>query len=533
MSYVALYRKFRPRCFEDVKGQDAIVTTLKNQIRHERTQHAYLFCGTRGTGKTTVAKILARAVNCESPVDGNPCGKCRTCLSIAQGNSMNVIEIDAASNNGVDSIREIIEEVQYRPPTGKYKVYIIDEVHMLSTGAFNALLKTLEEPPGYVMFILATTEANKIPITILSRCQRYDFKRIDTDTIASRLGELTRKEGAETEEKALRYIARAADGSMRDGLSLLDQCLAFQTGDKLTYEQVLDVLGAVDTGVFDDLLRAVIKGDTGEALRLYERLIDNGRENGQFIADFIWYLRNVLMIRTSGDGGGLVDASPERLAELKDMASLADEGTLIRYIRLLSDLNNRLRYAANRRVLTEISLIRLTRPQMSRDDEALKDRVRILEEKLEELLSRPLTVSENRPPAEEAEDEEEVPEDETVPAAPEDLKEIVRGWDRILNELDRKFSLCVLWTRSSGKLHYNPEDKEPVLYVGYQNDMAEHCVANKEFKEAVRQTIRRLYRKDVQVDLYLTKDKRPELRSITLDEQLKQIKTPIEIEREI
>ena len=254
-SYMALYRKFRPDGFEDVKGQDAIVKTLRNQLKAERIGHAYLFCGTRGTGKTSVAKIFAKAVNCEHPAEGSPCGECAACRAIASGASMNVIEIDAASNNGVDNIREIREEVAYRPTQGRYKVYIIDEVHMLSIGAFNALLKTLEEPPEYVIFILATTEAHKIPITILSRCQRYDFKRISIDTIAERLSELIGKEGLDVEEKAVRYIARMADGSMRDALSLLDQCTAFYIGERLTYEHVLEVLGAVDTEVFSRLLR--------------------------------------------------------------------------------------------------------------------------------------------------------------------------------------------------------------------------------------------------------------------------------------
>ena len=239
MSYTALYRKFRPSEFADVKGQDHIITTLQNQIRANRIGHAYLFCGTRGTGKTTVAKIFAKAVNCEHPVEGSPCGECETCRSIAAGTSMNVIEIDAASNNGVDNIREIREEVAYRPTEGRYKVYIIDEVHMLSIGAFNALLKTLEEPPEYVIFILATTEVHKIPITILSRCQHYDFKRISIETITDRMKELMDTEHVEVEDKALRYIAKAADGSMRDALSLLDQCIAFYMGQKLTYDNVL------------------------------------------------------------------------------------------------------------------------------------------------------------------------------------------------------------------------------------------------------------------------------------------------------
>lgn len=226
MSYTALYRKWRPTAFDEVKGQDHIVTTLRNQMLSGRIGHAYLFCGTRGTGKTSIAKIFARAVNCEHPINGSPCNQCPSCRSILENSSMNVVEIDAASNNGVENIREIREQVQYPPTDGKYRVYIIDEVHMLSIGAFNALLKTLEEPPSYVIFILATTEVHKIPITILSRCQRYDFKRISLDTIAGRLKELTDAEQIEIEDKALRYVAKAADGSMRDALSLLDQCAA-------------------------------------------------------------------------------------------------------------------------------------------------------------------------------------------------------------------------------------------------------------------------------------------------------------------
>lgn len=276
MSYTALYRKFRPVEFEDVKGQEHIITTLKNQIEANRIGHAYLFCGTRGTGKTTVAKIFAKAVNCEHPVNGSPCGECAMCRSIAAGTSMNVIEIDAASNNGVDNIREIREEVAYRPTEGKYKVYIIDEVHMLSIGAFNALLKTLEEPPEYVIFILATTEVHKIPITILSRCQHYDFKRISIETITDRMRDLMQEEQVEVEEKALRYVAKAADGSMRDALSLLDQCIAFYLGQKLTYDNVLEVLGAVDTDVFSRLLRSVIRRDVPKVLDIVDDLVMQG-----------------------------------------------------------------------------------------------------------------------------------------------------------------------------------------------------------------------------------------------------------------
>ena len=362
MSYTALYRKFRPDEFEDVKGQDAIVRTLKNQINADRIGHAYLFCGTRGTGKTTVAKIFAKAVNCEHPVDGSPCGECAMCKSIAAGTSMNVIEIDAASNNGVDNIREIREEVTYRPTEGKYKVYIIDEVHMLSIGAFNALLKTLEEPPEYVIFILATTEAHKIPITILSRCQRYDFKRISIETIAARLRELIDKEGWDVEDKAVRYIAKMADGSMRDSLSLLDQCAAFYMNETLTYDHVLEVLGAVDTEVFSRLLRQLLAMDVHQVIETVDELVMQGRELSQLAADFTWYLRNLLLVKSSDNMEDVLDVSSENLALLKEEAQMIDSDTLIRYIRIFSDLTNQLKYATQK--LRRIVCLRATDPRL-------------------------------------------------------------------------------------------------------------------------------------------------------------------------
>lgn len=366
MSYMALYRKWRPSGFKDVKGQDHIVRTLKNQITSGRIGHAYLFCGTRGTGKTSIAKIFARSVNCESPEDGSPCGQCQTCKNIASGASLNVVEIDAASNNGVENIRDIREQVQYPPTEGKYRVYIIDEVHMLSTGAFNALLKTLEEPPSYVIFILATTEVPRIPITVLSRCQRYDFKRITIQTLTDRLKELSQAEQIDVEEKALTYIAKAADGSMRDALSLLDQCVAFHFGETLTYDHVLDILGAVDTGIFSQMFRAVTEERTKDCIYQLEELVLQGRELGQFVTDFIWYLRNLLLLQASGDGEDLLDMSSDNRKLLEEDAERTDSETLMRYIRVFSELSNQLRYASQKRVLTELAFIKLTKPQMER-----------------------------------------------------------------------------------------------------------------------------------------------------------------------
>ena len=383
MSYQALYRKFRPQEFDDVKGQDHIVTTLKNQIKADRIGHAYLFCGTRGTGKTTIAKIFAKAVNCEHPVDGSPCGECPTCRAIAAGNSMNVIEIDAASNNGVDNIRQIREEVEYRPTEGKYKVYIIDEVHMLSIGAFNALLKTLEEPPAYVIFILATTEAHKIPITILSRCQRYDFRRISIDTITARLRELMDAEQVTVEDRALRYIAKAGDGSMRDALSLLDQCIAFYLGQELTYDKVLDTLGAVDTEIFSRLLRQILDKNITGAIQTVETLVIEGRELGQFVTDFTWYLRNLMLVQSSDDMEDVLDISSENLALLKEEASMVDADILMRYIRIFSELGGQIRYASQKRILIEIAIIKLCKPEMEKDYTSLVDRIDSLEKKLE------------------------------------------------------------------------------------------------------------------------------------------------------
>ncbi len=384
MSYTALYRKWRPSTFDEVKGQDHIVTTLKNQVINDRIGHAYLFCGTRGTGKTSVAKILAKAVNCAHPVDGNPCGECEVCRAVAAGASMNVIEIDAASNNGVDNIREIKEEVAYPPTQGRFKVYIIDEVHMLSIGAFNALLKTLEEPPAYVIFILATTEAHKIPITILSRCQRYDFKRISIDTISARLSELMVAEDISADERALRYVAKAADGSMRDALSLLDQCLAFYMGQELKYENVLEVLGAVDTEVFSDFFRGIVDGDAIGLIHKLEKIIIDGRDLSQFVSDFTWYLRNLMLLQSQTDASDVLEMSEENMKLLKEDAKLTDLNGVMRYIRIFSELSGQLKNSSQKRVMVEVALIKMTQPAMEKGlNDALMDRIAVLERRMD------------------------------------------------------------------------------------------------------------------------------------------------------
>lgn len=445
MSYTALYRKWRPATFDDVKGQDAIVKTLQNQILSNRVGHAYLFCGTRGTGKTSVAKIMAKAVNCQNPKNGNPCGECPCCREISTGSSMNVIEIDAASNNGVDNIREIKENVAYSPTNAKYKVYIIDEVHMLSQGAFNALLKTLEEPPSYVIFILATTEAHKIPVTIISRCQRYDFKRIAIDTLVSRLNQIMEAEDIKVEEKAVRYIAKIAEGGMRDAISLLDQCAAFYLGEEITYENTLEVLGAVDTGVFSTFLRAIVAQSVVDAIHVIDTITVQGRDLSQFVIDFTWYLRNVLMVKCSNDAEEVVDITAENLALLKEEAKAIESDTLIRYIRIFSELSNELRYDAGKRILIEIAVIKICRPQMEKDYESVLERVRVLEQRIEsgdfENPARP-SEEELAKKAKAAKQEEEDKQKliQTLPkATQEELGKIATGWKEIIRFVSGRY----------------------------------------------------------------------------------------------
>ena len=286
MSYTALYRKFRPARFEDVKGQDHIVTTLRNQIKSDKIQHAYLFCGTRGTGKTSVAKLFAKAINCEHPVDGNPCLECPTCKAIASQSALNVVEIDAASNNGVDNIRQIIEEIAYPPTDGRFKVYIIDEVHMLSTSAFNALLKTLEEPPAHVIFILATTEIRKVPVTILSRCQRFDLVRVPVETLKKHFAWIAEQEKVELSDAANDLLARAADGSVRDGLSLLDQAIA-QTGGHVDETSVMDMLKRADRGVVVDFMQTILSGNVAAAIAKADEIYTNGADLSMLLTDMM------------------------------------------------------------------------------------------------------------------------------------------------------------------------------------------------------------------------------------------------------
>ena len=452
MAYQALYRKFRPPTFDDVRGQEHIVTTLRNQVVSGRVAHAYLFCGTRGTGKTSVAKILARAVNCEQPQNGNPCGECEVCRATAAGVNLNVVEIDAASNNGVDNIREIVDEVSYSPTMGHYKVYIIDEVHMLSTGAFNALLKTLEEPPEYVIFILATTEVQKIPITILSRCQRYDFHRLTTATIEERLREVAEKEGIRIEDRALTYIARSADGAMRDGLSLLDRCVAFLAEEELTYERVLDVLGTVDTEIFIRLFKTLYDNDVSAALTLISEVVTQGAELTQFVNDFVWFLRNLMLLHTSDAAETAIDVYAESYAQMKALCEQTSLDTILSYIRVFSELTNTIRFSTQKRILLETAIIRVCRPQAEdgRGDEAVSMRLAALErdmEKADRLLrgmqNGTIAVQGNAGGAGNTA-AEPLPVKKLDRALPEDVKLVAKDWGRFLMGMQQPAKTCLM-----------------------------------------------------------------------------------------
>ena len=557
MSYTALYRKFRPDTFADVKGQDAIVKTLKNQIRADRIGHAYLFCGTRGTGKTTIAKIMAKAVNCEHPVDGNPCNECPTCKAIAAGTSMNVIEIDAASNNGVDNIREIRDEVAYSPTTGKYKVYIIDEVHMLSIGAFNALLKTLEEPPSYVIFILATTESAKIPVTILSRCQRYDFRRIPMETIERRLRELADKEQVDVEEKALRYIAKKADGGMRDALSLLDQCIAFYLGETLTSDNVLEVLGAVDTDEFSKMLREILLSKIPQVMTHLEELVMQGRDLGQFVTDFTWYLRNLLLLKTSDDCEDVLDVSSENLIQLQEEAGMVREDTLMRFIRILSDLSNQLRSAASKRVLLEIALIKMCRPETQNDEISVLERVRRLEKQIESGVVVHQAQGGSYGYGEDYQDQDwsrfgvasggtagaeaagtpsgnaaGMPEEPPEKAASEDLQKVMQNWRSIISAAPEKRFKTVL---ASAVPKYDSSGDDPRLFVVFSDFLGEPYLQDAQKKEELEKIIAGKIGKSVEVKFVLQADEHlntGKLSRINVEDALKQIHAEIEVEDE-
>ena len=396
--YHALYRKYRPLSFGDVLGQEAITTTLRRQIVTGQISHAYLFTGTRGTGKTTCAKIFSRAVNCLNPKDGDPCNECAICKGLLEGTLYDVEEIDAASNNGVENIRQIREEVVYAPTAAKYKVYIIDEVHMLSSGAFNALLKTLEEPPAHAIFILATTEIHKVPATILSRCQRFDFLRLPKKTLMDQFHTVLEKEGKSLDEQSLDLVAEMADGSSRDGLSVLDKVI-----DLKTFEQVEAVLGVIPRKRTYDLLNAVIDQDVDTLYRAVEDMYNASADLGRLCTNLMATMKEIMILRSVKDPAKLLERNESDLEALQELAERFPRERILYSLRILQETAARLPFSLDKRADTEVCLLRLARPDLQPDTEALQARIATLEQQLRELKETGIPAA---------------PVPQTVPAAP-------------------------------------------------------------------------------------------------------------------
>lgn len=443
----ALYRAYRPQTFKDVVGQEHIIRTLKNQIQNNNVGHAYLFCGTRGTGKTSTAKIFARALNCQNSVDEEPCNECEVCKDILSDNIMDVIEIDAASNNSVDDIREIRENVKYTPAKCKYKVYIIDEVHMLSQGAFNALLKTLEEPPSYVIFILATTEPHKIPATILSRCQRFDFKRVTVKDMSTRMKEICDDVNVVVDDRALNLIARNSQGALRDALSILDQCMSFSEND-IEYKDVVDLLGTVNIEQLFEMAEYVIKEDTKKCLEILNEFVVWGKDIKNLIDDLIDHFRNLMVCKVSSDLDEIISLPEEIVEQLKAQASTIEVNDIIRILNILSTTQDAIKVSSNPRVLAEVSIMKLSQPMFDESKESLLKRISNLEEVIK---SGKININnnveiENKKETKETSEKNEVEAEEEVfyeEVKSEDVELIEKSWENILTHIKKDKNMPV------------------------------------------------------------------------------------------
>ena len=511
MAYKALYRKWRPDTFDSVIGQNHITETLRNEILTGRLAHAYLFTGTRGTGKTSTAKILSRAVNCMDLQNGNPCNKCECCTKIANELSLDVMEIDAASNTGVDNIRDIIEQLNYLPSMGKYKVYIIDEVHMLSQGAFNALLKTLEEPPSHVLFILATTEVQKIPATILSRCQRFDFKTISVYDIVTNLKKILEAEGIVADDDALEYVAFLGDGSMRDSLSILDQCLAFKNNN-VTLTDVTDIVGAIDDGVLYEFASDIAKSDVSSALTRFNNCVNSGKNFDNIMNGLMQTMREILMFKINADE---YTVSKLKRKYLLECAHLFDINSLVRYIGILNDCIRSFKSFSSQRVLCECALISLTTPQVNTDYDSLLSRISAIENRLN-CLEKNSTVQKimqdnkiNDVP-QELYPLPEPPQYEDVPSAPEiladsvskapkgDEAKVIANWNDIMASISASGKLRVYTALFGIKPQFN--EGTLVLCVA-DNDKKRLLTENIDFiKESIRTAV------GVQTQITITSD---------------------------
>ena len=515
----ALYRVYRPKTFEDVVGQEHIVKTLKNQIKNNNIGHAYLFSGTRGTGKTSTAKIFARAVNCLNSIDEEPCNECEICVDTLNDNIMDVVEIDAASNNSVDDIRELRESVKYTPSKAKYKVYIIDEVHMLSQGAFNALLKTLEEPPSYVIFILATTEPHKIPATILSRCQRFDFKRVSSKDIANRMAYICEKEDIQAEEKALNLIARNSQGALRDALSILDQCMSFGN-EKIEYNDVIELLGTVNIDELFELSQSIIDENTKKALQILNEFIIWGKDIRNLINDLIDHFRNLMVCKVSKDLDDIISLPEEIIERLQEQSKTININDLIRILNILSETQDSMKSSSNTRILAEVTMMKIAQPMFDESKEALIKRIENLEQIIESGSIKAVTVqnesqeisksgTENKSFNTEEEKSDVVYEE----VKSEDVKMVEASWKKIIQKIkdDKKPSIYALLKEVS-----NFYVKDNALFIVFNDNFsfARSRLSSEETIKYIEQVIRQVLNRSFNLKIYL----KSEIANMNLEE---------------
>ena len=516
----ALYRVYRPKTFGDVVGQEHIVKTLKNQIKNNNIGHAYLFSGTRGTGKTSTAKIFARAVNCLNPINEEPCNECEICIDTLNDNIMDIVEIDAASNNSVDDIRELRESVKYTPSKAKYKVYIIDEVHMLSQGAFNALLKTLEEPPSYVIFILATTEPHKIPATILSRCQRFDFKRVSSKDIASRMSYICKKENIEAEEKALSLIARNSQGALRDALSILDQCISFGN-EKIEYNDVIELLGTVNIDELFELSQSIIDENTKKSLEILNEFIIWGKDIRNLINDLIDHFRNLMVCKVSKDLDEIISLPEESIERLKEQSQNVNINDLIRILNILSETQDSMKSSSNTRILAEVTIMKIAQPMFDESKEALIKRIENLEEKIESgnIKVSTVQIEQSKDVKSQIIEDNKVEENKEDVAyegvKSEDVRLVESSWKKITQKIkdDRKLSVAALLKEVNT---FNVKDN--ILYLIFNDNFsfARSRLNSKETIEYIESIIREVLNRSFNIQIYL----KSEVASLNLSETI-------------
>ncbi|MBL4937521.1 DNA polymerase III subunit gamma/tau [Clostridium sp. YIM B02515] len=462
MAYTALYREWRPKAFKDVVGQKHITTTLKNQIINNRIAHAYLLCGTRGTGKTSTAKILAKAVNCLNIQDGEPCNECEMCKSINAGLSIDVVELDAASHNGVGNIRDIIDEVQYPPREAKYKVYIMDEVHMLSDGAVNAFLKTLEEPPSRTIFILATTDPQKLPITILSRCQRFDFTRIKSEDIFERLRRIVNEQGVFADDKSLHLISRMSDGAMRDALSVLDQAISMGNS-KVDYDELINMLGLVTNDNLLKLTDALIDKNVERSMRAVDDIVISGKDIYNFIKEMISHVRNLMMVKVSNNPEEILDMSLENIQIIKEQSQKIRMEELMRIIRILQETEEQSKWSKQTRIYLELAIIKICKIEYDTSKEVMLARINKLEEAIKNGQVT-VTIAEgsadsqkivNRAPAQQVKKPEQVKEqvyEEANPHSTVTLDTVRKSWRDIMELLKSRRQMVIYASLITGEL---------------------------------------------------------------------------------